>query len=889
MTISDAMRQFVTKPVELLMEVVYAISLLISDNKGCQIIFLSIVINIAALRLYRWGDSVQVHAEAQENGNTIIFSKRKIVSFLFERIPISLIFEILLFTAAYIFFTDPYRIWGGSFFLIQNLGMPDALLPVGIWHLNIVPICTFAIRIISETVYIKGHNCRFRAQNLLIAFLFFVTSYNLLSAFTLYRLVGELVYLLIYLFAGKKIVHWVFCIGISVLGPLLSIYKLFFVYPEVRDKAFILIALSLLMQIPLIICIFIKKRRMTIAAGASRQDHLLFLINVIYLTILTGVLIPSTVIRSAPTDFITVGNCYSPLWYVVSTFLLAGGTFLLWILLIYFIAPSPIKRILALVMTVISVCGTVNSMFLGNDRGVMTRQLQYERLPADKLMDILINIMVLALIALALLMLWKKKTAFISFFILVLCITKVTSSIMNILNIEKILNVEMTILTEQMENNPEISLSKQGKNVIVFMLDRSIGYFIPFMMAERPELAEKFDGFTFYPNTVSFGTHTNEAAPALFGGYEYRPEKINARDDILLAEKHDEALRLLPVLFDEAGYDATVIDPPYAGYMMLSDLGIYNDHPDIHAFRAAGNFSSSWKKHDFALQTLQRNFFCFSLYRIAPLFLQPIIYGRGTYNQMNLNQAVNTLCSSQGIQDSFEQEYSVLLNLSDMTKVIDENKNFFLSISNKTAHEAALLQLPDYIPAETVNNCELEPIPVVRTSADGRMLELNSSLKITHYHANMAAFLLLGEWLDYLRDNDVYDNTRIIIAADHGFTLGFTDMEFDSSLSEEILTYNPVLMVKDFNAVGLAVDERFMTNADVPLIALDGLIPDPVNPATGNPVEDGDKTGSDLLIMHSEDWDIRSNKGNTFLPGRWFRLSGDDIFETENWKFVGVH
>jgi hypothetical protein len=354
-----------------------------------------------------------------------------------------------------------------------------------------------------------------------------------------------------------------------------------------------------------------------------------------------------------------------------------------------------------------------------------------------------------------------------------------------------------------------------------------------------------------------------------------------------LADKHDEALRLLPVLFDDANYEVTVIDPPYAGYLTLSDLSIFSDHPDIRAIRAAGRFSSSIKKQDFASKTLRRNFFCFSIYRISPLILQPVLYADGSYNQMNLNQAVNTLFSSQGIQDSFEREYSVLQNLPVITKITEGENNTYLSISNKTAHEAALLQLPDYIPAETVNNEGLEP--VTRKSADGRILNLDSTVKLTHYHVNMASFLLIGKWLDHLRENDVYDNTRIIIAADHGFPLGFRDLEFNSGLSEEVLTYNPVLLVKDFDAEGFAADDRFMTNADVPLIALEGLISDPVNPATGDPLKNNIGTGSDILIFHSEEWDIRSNNGNTFLPGRWFRLNGDDIFDPESWELLELN
>lgn len=874
MGVFDALQQFLTKPAELLMEVIYAIVLQLSTNLGIPVILLSIAIIIPALRLYRRADAVQSLLQGKKDGAVP------------HQVSWSLLLEILLFASAYFFFTAPERIWGGSFFLIRNLGKPDALLRFGGIRFNLLPICALVLRIITDRIRLKTSSRSIRIQNLLAAALFFGLSYDRLSGFALYRLAGELILLLSVLFSGRKNFRWIFCIGISVFGPVFACRGLFSVHPELPEKTLIGIGITLLMQIPLAVCLIGRKRGSGTSGGASREDRLLFLAGAVYLTILTGVLIPSTVIRSAPTDFLPAADSASPLRFVFSTFLLAAGTFMFWGGIIYRLAPSRDKRLIAFVMAVISVWGTVNSMFFGNDRGVMSGQLQYEQMPEDTLWDVLINSGILILITLLLVIIWKRKPVLLRFLILVLCITKTVTSAANIAETVTFLSEEREALAEQPGDPPEIPLSRQGKNIVFFMLDRSIGYFVPFMLAERPELAEKFDGFTFYPNTLSFGTHTNEAAPALFGGYEYTPAEINARDDVPLADKHDEALRLLPVLFDEADYEVTVIDPPYAGYLMLSDLDIFSDHPDIRTFRAAGRFSSAWKKQDFDLQTLRRNFFCFSLYRISPLVLQPALYAGGSYNRMNLNQAMNDLFSSQGIQDSFEQEYSVLRNLPAMTKVTDDGKNTYLSITNKTAHEAALLQLPDYTPAETVNNEGLEAAPITRTAADGRTIILDSTLKVTHYHANMASFLLIGEWLDYLRENGVYDNTRIIIAADHGFTLGFSDLEFDSELSEEVLTYNPVLMVKDFGAGGFSVDDSFMTNAEVPQIVLKGLISDPVNPATGKPLTESAGAGDDLLIMHSEEWDIRSNDGNTFLPGRWFRFSGDDIFDPECWEFI---
>ena len=53
----------------------------------------------------------------------------------------------------------------------------------------------------------------------------------------------------------------------------------------------------------------------------------------------------------------------------------------------------------------------------------------------------------------------------------------------------------------------------------------------------------------------------------------------------------------------------------------------------------------------------------------------------------------------------------------------------------------------------------------------------------------------------------------------------------------DVLRFNCLLMVKDFDATGFQVDDTFMTNADTPTLASAGLIDNPVNPFTGNPID----------------------------------------------------
>ena len=155
---------------------------------------------------------------------------------------------------------------------------------------------------------------------------------------------------------------------------------------------------------------------------------------------------------------------------------------------------------------------------------------------------------------------------------------------------------------------------------------------------------------------------------------------------------------------------------------------------------------------------------------------------------------------------------------------------------------------------------------------------------------NMGAFLSVASWLDYLKEQGVYDNTRIIIVSDHAYGVGqFEELIFNNDGEKfDAQGFIPLLMVKDFGSKGFKVSDEFMTNADTPALATQGVIKNAVNPFTGNPLSDPDRKKNPQNVIFSGSWDVLTNGTNTFDKAQWYSVK-DDVWKRSNWKYEGVH
>ncbi len=838
------------QPLVLLIECIFTIMSRLFGNYGLAIIMVSIVINLLILPLYKRSDALQEQERKKQKDmehwvkhirKTFKGDERFMMLSTYYRQQdyqplnairgsLSLLLQIPFFIAAYHYLTT-VNLQGASFLFLKNLSEADHLWKLGSLSINVMPLLMTAINLISGFIYTKEFAFKDKMQLYVLAGVFLVILYQSPSGLVLYWTMNNLFSLC------KNIV-------MKCLMPVLEKYK-----KEPVEKA------------P------ITTSPKTFVTGA------------LLLTVLIGLVIPASVISASPAEFISINAYRTPLIFVWLTLCVAIGVFLVWGGILYYISSPKAKPILEKGACALALIALADYMFFGNRTGMVSPILVFEGgLSVDWKLGVL-SLGIAAALAVIVWGCWKYRKLWQSVLtililsLLVLGIRDMRKADRELAEMDYIKS--LSAQTETKEVEPILTLSKTEKNVVVFMVDRAISDYFPYIMAEKPELAEQFSGFVYYPNTISFGQYTIYGSAAIFGGYEYMPAEMNARDDMLAVEKQNEALKVLPVLFQEMNYDVTICDPPLAGYREISDLSIYEEYPDMNAYITMGAYMGEDDRFVKRLQDSQeRNFFCYSLLKAAPVLAQPILYDGGNYFESAKNNTQSP---------AFMESYTVLSNLPGLTDIREDSPGGFVMINNETPHEPCLLQMPDYVPADSVSNGAYEDSS--RFTVDGRTMRVENSYQLEHYHINMATYLQLGKWLDYLKECGVYDNTRIIIVSDHGRTLGqFEDLLVSEEL--DVQGYHPILLVKDFNAGEFAVSNTFMTNGDVPVLALEGLVEEPVNPFTGNPIDDTAKKEGRLYITTAENYD--QNPGNTIdtTGGVWYTLTGENIFDKNNWKKV---
>lgn len=893
-------------PLESLVEFFYVVFFKGLNNSGLAIIGVSLMINILALPIYSKADKLQARErdkKAQLKPGVDRIKKYfkgdeqyMLLSTYYRqnqyhpayalRSSLGILFQIPFFIAAYHFLDNLQALKGVPFWFINDLGKPDGLISIGAWKLNLLPFVMTAINIVSGAVYTRGFPLSEKIQLYGLAGLFLLLLYNSPAGLVYYWILNNLFSLGKNCFYRLKQPLKVFYAIIVAMTVSASVYLLFVKHLSISmgKKAAIVAGCLLICAIPFIVRFInsVYSRFLVGFANDNKRRNTVFLLSVFALWALSGFLVPSNLISSSVIEFSCKGAVDNPLVFLGKTSIFLLGACVFWPVSMYALFGKKTKTVLTLLFSATVFISIFDVFVFKGNYGMVSSYLQFAdgaKMDPSLIETIASLLTAIACFVLCFFFLKQNKTGALSAILGLLGVSTVIAGTLNAAQISRDYETyRRNLLADTSKNaqshsttiKPVFHLSRTGKNVIVIFLDRAMNSYFPVILEQFPELRDDYKGFVYYPNTVSFGDHTRAGSPAMMGGYEYTPESMNEQPGKKLVDKHNESMLVLPRLFMNAGYQVTVTDPPFSNYAWTGDYSPFSPYPKIHASSVIGSLTLPYLlEHtaDFqgvkdADETIQKYMPLFCLFKVFLPDIRPIFYDDGRYFTVDVfsNRA-----------DQFLNSYSELYYLD---KIVDYSAvgNTYMFMDNDTTHEPLLLQAPDYIPRSKVTDIAT-PFP---SSAN----ITKSDIEI--YHVNAAAFKAVGQWLSKLQHDGMYDNSRIIIVADHGAEAYSPVFSGFTGNNRIYAKYNPILMYKDFDSKDeLRTDSSFMTNAEVPALATHNLGFDDKNPFTGISLSKRGKA-----VYHIGEWYEGADpmRSTLFESG-----SSEDflvqspIFRQENW------
>ena len=890
---ADFLYTLIIYPLEQLIELSFAFCMRVFRNQGISVLFVSVTVTLFCLPLYivaeRWQETQRKTEARLKDGVerikrcfkgdeqymilTTFYRQNHYHPMMALRSSFSLLIQVPFFIAAYHFLSHLESLKGVSFLFIRDMGSPDALFSVGSFSINILPILMTIINCVSGAIYSRGHPAREKVQIYAMAAIFLVLLYNSPAGLVVYWTMNNALSLVKNVFYKIKnpLKALYVCLCTFILAG--DIYLIFIGHGLLKKRLALAAAISVLALLPLFVRFvnFLVSEFVSPLLENSRLRTKVFLACAVALAVFCGYVIPSEMVSSSVQEFSDVDSIASPFYFLRASLFQGMGLFLFWPACIYFMFGKKIQTILSLFFCSLLLCGVVNTYMFPGDYGSLNNSLMFiDDIRGVEILPAIINLLMLACAVVVILLLCKFISSGAFVLCAGLCAVFAAISIFNSARISRAYNdyrdmVDAGGKVDAIE--PMMRLSTTGKNVICVMLDRAESAYVERIFEELPQLNEMFDGFVYYKNTVSYNGHTLISSPSLFGGYEYTPYEINSRADIPLLETQTQALLMLARIFSEdLGYDAFLFDSPWANFSHIPNMTITDGYPKITGANLMRRYVDIWKEeHPGTYSTepitsnnMVRNFIYVSFFRILPVFTRSFVYDDGRYLGLSNIKDMGVMLTA----------YSAMDYLSELTEFNDSLEGSFVYMVNDMTHEGDLLAAPEY---------KFDEFAHFDTNA--------TYFKLPGYSGNASAFLLLGEWFEYLKQNGAYDNTRIILVSDHGN--GFQSSDFvtpslDGRENKDKL--HPILFEKDFGSRGgVSINMDFMTTADVPSLALEGLLENPKNPFTGNPIDMKKKSGG-AIVTTSNNHQPAQQLGKLFKisDDEWY-LVKDNIFEDENW------
>jgi hypothetical protein len=415
-----------------------------------------------------------------------------------------------------------------------------------------------------------------------------------------------------------------------------------------------------------------------------------------------------------------------------------------------------------------------------------------------------------------------------------------------------------------------IRFTRTGNNALLIFLDRYMGGYVEQFLAEDPTLATQLDGFMWVPKSLAPGYNSIAGVHAVVGGYDYTPREMNARGRPL-RELANEAFSILPSNFTKKGWEVSWLRPHGLDFTMKGDCSVLSHITGLRCGEPPADIArKAAERHGISMQHLSTSNYVdllvlLAAMRVAPYEVKATLMERGPWLPFLRHTAGVTL-----------NEWAQLKALPELSTAT-ASKNQLDIVFNFLPHE------PYFISEDCT------PLPRKAEPSAARLAEGNWPDAFAYHHELGArcALRLVRDYLVWLREQGVYDNTTIIIASDHGIIGSVKDRSSRAiaggTEGNEYVASRSLLLYKPRGAHGpLTVSDAFLPNAEVPR-----LLCEEIGGCT-NPFL-GDKTieahgRDDPFYVDVVPWQFNAQKPDAFIIEKELRLTGKDPYKRENWR-----
>ena len=910
--------QIIIAPIEMIIEWIflfYQKKIKIGGTAGA-ILAVSLGVNFLALPLYniadrlqekernlqqslsKWVKHIKTHFKGDERFMILqaYYRENNYHPLYALRSSLSILIEIPFFIAAYHFLSNSTALQGTGFAFIKDFGFPDKLLNLSFGtkqlSINILPVIMTLINFVSGAIYLKKAPAKEKVQLYGLALVFLFLLYKSPSGLVCYWILNNIFSLFKNIIAQrknpKKIYYIIICSILVILTALLCIKK-----GKIYKKMIIVLFVSIIILLPYIIKLLQKKIDFS---KFQIQENRTSIVPVFFFglstALLTGLLLPSIIIGSSPIEFSNLGNINSPLVYIFTSLSFFIGLFVFWSCVIYYMFGPKVKNAITVISFFTMILSLLNTFVFKYDYGIIDVIFNVENdlllMKHGPFYTVVPLIVFIALIAVWYLIKKYNLSKILISVSIVFCLAEFSFAAINVSKIksrykEFSSNNSTSQITSSSEIEKIIHLSKTKQNVIVLFLDRAIGCYFPYFLEQFPEYKKSFDGFINYKNTLSYGAYTLTGIPPIIGGYEYTPEKMAERSNELLVDKHNEATILLPTLFGEQNWKSTVINPPWSNYKedIEKDYSEFDNVKNTTVHNLIGvytktdffSYSNNFSNASYDIGNIcKHEILNFNIMQILPPVLRNTFYGDFRRQYTNIK--------------AFVDNYSGIYYINEETDFTSDENNYVFYDNNSIHMPTWLNDTFDFPSIEkNVNTGNYKPY---------------NDFEAQLYEVYCAIFIKTAKFLDYLRENDAYDNSRIIIVSDHGYhvnmqyyshitTDDIKDSLYDFRKSDRQIpnSFDCTLMFKDFNSTApLQTDDTFMTNADAFYFAIQDLNLSDTNPFTGKKFISDKENGMNLFFQLNKEIDATDVLDRTQITfdekTAWHFVPGD-IDNPENW------